>query len=100
MLVIERARNELLSLPLIVRLGLVILLVGGLADVVAHLGMAGHADHLHEHTSAELSAHVVGFGGMVVILLGVVTDGVRRSQHRRGVGASLGPVGTAPSPRT
>lgn len=79
MLTLERARDEFLSLPLLVHVGLVILVVGGFADVVAHVEAAGHADHVHEHTASELSAHLIGFVGMVVVLLGVVLDGVRRT---------------------
>ena len=52
--------------------------LGGLADVAAHLEAAGHIEHLHEHTASELSAHLLGFVGMVVVLLGVVLDGLRR----------------------
>ena len=78
MLALERGVRELISLPVITRLGLVILVVGGLADVAAHLGAVGHTEHLHEHTTSELSAHLIGFVGMVVVLLGVVLDGLRR----------------------
>ena len=79
MLTLERVAAELRALPLLVRIGLVILVIGGFADVVAHLEAAGHADHLHEHTAAEISAHLIGFVGMVVVLLGVVVDGARRT---------------------
>ena len=79
MLTLERAWHEVFRFPLVTRIGLVILLIGGFADVAAHLDAAGHAEHLHEHTASELSAHLIGFVGMVVILLGVVLDGARRS---------------------
>jgi hypothetical protein len=65
-----------------------ILAIGGLADVVAHLEVAGHTGHGHEHTASELSAHLIGFVGMVVILLGVVLDGVRQAYLGRAVGDS------------
>lgn len=100
MLMLERVRTETLSLPLLVRGGLVILVLGGLADVVAHLEVAGHADHLHEHTASELSAHLIGFVGMVAILLGVVLDGVRRTYRGRRGGGSIAPVRAPTSPRT
>jgi hypothetical protein len=83
MLTLERLRTEALSLPTLARLGLVILVIGGLADIAAHLEAVGRADHLHEHSTSELSAHVIGFVGMVLILLGVVLDGVRRSYRGR-----------------
>jgi hypothetical protein len=78
-LILERTLDQLLSLPLLVRVGLVIIVVGGFADVVAHLEATGHADHVHDHTASELSAHLIGFVGMVVVLLGVVLDGARRT---------------------
>ena len=83
MLTLDRAGRELQRLPVLVRVGLLILLLGGVADVVAHLEAAGHAGHAHEHTDAELSAHLVGFVGMVVVLLGVVVDGARRTYPGR-----------------
>jgi hypothetical protein len=82
MLTLESARRQFLSLPLLVHAGLVILAVGGLADVVAHLGPRGAAAELHEHTAAEFAAHLTAFLGMVVILLGVVVDGAQRSLRR------------------
>jgi hypothetical protein len=83
MLTLERLGGQLRSLPTLVHAGLAILVLGGLADVVAHLEAAGHADHLHEHTASELSAHLIGFVGMVVILLGVVMDGLRQTYRGR-----------------
>ena len=68
MLALESAWHEVFSLPLVTRIGLVILVLGGFADVAAHLEAAGHTEHLHEHTTSELSAHLIGFVGMVVIL--------------------------------
>lgn len=83
MLTLERVGRELPGLPLLARLGLVVLVLGGFADVVAHLDSASNVGHLHEHTSAEISAHLAAFMGMVLILLGVVTDGVRLNRIRR-----------------
>ncbi|MCZ7538313.1 MAG: hypothetical protein FIA92_10750 [Chloroflexi bacterium] len=77
-----------------------ILVIGGLADVAAHLEAAGHADDLHEHTTSELTAHLIGFVGMVVILLGVVLDGVRRTYRGRRDNRSIAPTGAHPTPRT
>lgn len=102
MLTVERAHAELLNLPLLTRVGLVILVVGGLADVAAHLQAAGHVDHLHEHTATagELSAHLIGFVGMVVILLGVVLDGIQRSYRTRFLGDSIALTRATSTPRT
>lgn len=100
MLTLERARMELISLPLLARVGLVILVLGGLADVVAHLEAASHADHLHEHSASELSAHLIGFVGMVVILLGVVLDGVRRTYRSHPARDSIASTRGTSTPRT
>jgi hypothetical protein len=92
-LTLERVRTEFLSLPFLTRIGLLILVLGGLADVVAHLAAAGHAEHVHEHTASELSAHLIGFVGMVAILLGIVLDGACRTRPGRSVARrSAGPA--------
>jgi hypothetical protein len=84
MLTIERVRREVRDLPLLVRGGVATLAFSGIADVIAHLEAGDHTGHLHTHTSAELSAHLLGFVSMVVILLGVAIDGARRNRNRRG----------------
>jgi hypothetical protein len=83
MFTIESAGRDLRRLPLLVKGGIGGMVVAGLADVTAHLEASGHAGHLHEHTSAEASAHLLGFVSMVVVYLGVVIDGLRRSRARR-----------------
>jgi hypothetical protein len=85
MLTLERLRSGFLTLPILARIGLLIMAFGGFADVTAHLEAAGHADHLHEHTTSELSAHLIGFIGMVAIFIGVVADGARRTLRDRAV---------------
>ncbi|MCI0345982.1 MAG: hypothetical protein L0221_11155 [Chloroflexi bacterium] len=82
-----------LAVPLVVRIGLVVLLLGGLADLVAHFGVAvGEAEpgqpagHAGGHSPDEVAAHVVVFVGMVLILLGVVIDGVKRARPGRRAG--------------
>ena len=97
MLSLERARTELFSLPLLTHVGLVALVLGGLADVAAHLEASGHGEH--ERTASELLAHLVGFLGMVVILLGVVLDGVRRTYRSRPGGNSITPAIATSTPR-
>lgn len=81
MFTIERGR-ELLTLPLLVKIGLIVMAFAGLADVIAHLE-APSDGHLHAHTASEAAAHVAGFVSMVVIFLGVVIDGVRLGRDRR-----------------
>jgi hypothetical protein len=84
MLTIDHAARSAAALPTIVRIGLVGLVLAGLADVVAHFGApaVAIAGDGHEHTPAEHAAHLAGFVSMVLIQLGVVVDGVRRSRAR------------------
>jgi hypothetical protein len=79
------------ALPLVIRLGLVVMVFGGLADLVTHLSFADAAE-AGEHTSAQLSAHAIAFAGMVLVFAGVVFDGVRQSlvRHR---GSGRQPMG-------
>jgi len=87
MLAIETDGRSLRALPALARVGLAVLVFGGLADVVAHLGLPAEAGRGHGFSTAEVEAHVVVFVGVVLILLGVVIDGVRR--------AHLGPSAAA-----
>lgn len=86
MLALDRPRRQVPALPLLVRVGVVVLVAGGLWDVAAHLDAASHAAHGHDHTAAEAAAHLTGFAGMVLVQAGVVADGVRRSLARRASG--------------
>ncbi|HEU5204980.1 MAG TPA: hypothetical protein VFU17_11840 [Candidatus Limnocylindrales bacterium] len=70
------------ALPLVIRLGLVVIAFGGLADLVTHLSFADSADP-GGHTPAQLSAHAIAFAGMVLVFAGVIVDGVRQSMVRR-----------------
>jgi hypothetical protein len=87
MLTLERLGREARSLPGLVKVGVVGLLVSGLADVIAHLEESGVAVHVagqvHQHSSTELSAHLAAFVSMVIVLAGVVLDGVRQQRARR-----------------
>ena len=85
MLTIEGMLRQLATLPSLAKVGLVVMVISGLADVMAHLEaqpieLVGLP---HMHTSFEASAHLGGFVSMVLILLGVVLDGVRRNRARR-----------------
>lgn len=62
------------------------LVLGGLADVVAHLGLPAEAGHAHGFSAAEVEAHLIVFVGMVLVLLGVVIDGARRAHPGRSAG--------------
>jgi hypothetical protein len=88
MLSIDRIRPQLAALPLLVRIGLAVMAFAGLGDIVVHLEATDHVGHLHEHTSAELQAHLAGFVGMVTVFVGVVADGVRQQRLRKLAGAN------------
>jgi hypothetical protein len=80
MLAIERIHGR--ALPPVFRLGLAVIAFGIVADLVTHLSFADAAEP-GGHTSAQLSAHAIVFAGMVLVLAGVVADGVRQSMVRR-----------------
>jgi hypothetical protein len=87
MLVIEIAVRALRPLPILTRLGLAALVPGGLADLAAHVAIFDQAaGHDHGFTPYEAAAHLVVFAGMVLVLLGVVLDGVRRPRPGRSAG--------------
>src|SRR5262245_10258132 len=83
MFTIERLRTDVLALPLLARVGIVLLIVGGVADVVAHVVAGGAVEPVDGHTVFEALAHLVRFAGMAITLLGVVAAGVRRSRLGR-----------------
>jgi hypothetical protein len=65
------------------RFGLMVMGFGIVADLIAHLDPG--LDHGHgTMTGPQVSAHLVVFLGMVVVLASVVIDGVRRGRHSRG----------------
>jgi hypothetical protein len=82
MLTIEGDAGTGVRLPLTVRFGVAILVFGILEDLVAHR-LAGTAATEGRHAEAELIGHAIVFVGMVLILLGVVIDGVRQAVARR-----------------
>ena len=85
---IDRASTTAHQLPLGSKLGLAVMVVGIAADLVAHLDPG--LEHGHGGmTGPELSAHLVVFVGMALVLIGVVVDGVR-SGRRTGGGATQG----------
>jgi hypothetical protein len=62
--------------PIGSQIGLAVMVLGIAADLAAHLDPA--LDHHHGGvTGPELSAHLVVFVGMALVLIGVVIDGVR-----------------------
>ena len=81
---IYRASETAHRFPLGSKVGLAVMAFGMVADLVAHLS----SSPIHSHggmTGPELSAHLVVFVGMALVLFGVVIDGVhtgRRSGDR------------------
>ena len=81
--VIERASETAHQLPLGSRIGIAVVVLGIAADLVAHLDPA--LDHHHGGvTGPELSAHLIVFVGMALVLIGVVVDGVRSGRRPGG----------------
>lgn len=79
----RRVATAVADLRLIRTISMVGLLLIGLglgADLIAHSGSA--LDHDHGKTGAQLSAHILTFVGMVVVLTGVVVDGLRSTFRR------------------
>jgi hypothetical protein len=80
--VIERVWEAAHQLPLGSKIGFAIMVVGIAADLVAHLDSA--LDHHEGITGTELSAHLVVFVGMALVLIGVVIDGMRSGRRSGG----------------
>ena len=76
------------ELPIGSQIGFVVMVLGFTADLVAHLDPALDHDH-GAMTGPQLSAHLVVFVGMTLVLIGVVVDGVR-SGRRHGETATQG----------
>ena len=70
-------------LPIGSQIGLAVMVVGIAADLVAHLDPTLEHNHAGV-TGAELSAHLVVFFGMVLVLVGVLIDGVHSSRRSGG----------------
>jgi hypothetical protein len=81
--VIERVSDTAQQLPLGSKIGFTVMVLGIAAHQVPHL----HPAHEHHHggmTGPELSAHLVVFVGMALVLIGVVIDGVRSGRRHGG----------------
>ena len=80
----ERVFETAHQLPLGSKIGFAVMVLGLAADVAAHLDLA--LDHQHGGVSGpELSAHLVVFVGMALVLIGVVADGVRSGRRPDGI---------------
>jgi hypothetical protein len=81
--VIDRVSQTADQLPFGSKIGFAVMVAGFAADLVAHLDPA--LDHSHGGaTGPQLSAHLVVFVGMALVLIGVVIDGVRSGRRSGG----------------
>ncbi len=85
---LRRVRRELAGLPGLMRLGLLILIVGGALDIVYHTAPPAWMNTLNFYLGSEGSrAHLVTFIGMALTLAGVLMrsrlPAWRRSSHRK-----------------
>ena len=77
---VRRLSRTAHELPTGSQIGLAVMVLGFAADLLAHLDPA--LDHAHGGaTGPQLSAHLVVFVGMALVLVGVVVDGVRSSRR-------------------
>ena len=74
---IRRFALELSQTPLGSKLGFVVIVLGLVIDVIAHITAGVEHDHSGA-TSFEVSGHLVVFVGMVIVLIGVIFDGLRQ----------------------
>jgi hypothetical protein len=81
--VIERASETAHQLPLWSQIGFAVMVLGIAADLVAHLDPALEHDHAGV-AGPELSAHLIVFVGMALVLIGVVADGARSGRRLGG----------------
>ena len=81
---IRRLSRAAHQFPIGSQIGLAVMVLGFAADLVAHLDPALDHDH-GGMTGPQLSAHLVVFVGMALVLIGVVVDGIH---SRRGSGGS------------
>jgi hypothetical protein len=80
----DRVMNERRSIPGLSRFGTLVMIFGLLFDTVEH-GLVNHATEarLGQFPVSEHAAHFVVFIGMVLVLAGVLNDGLRRSGRQR-----------------
>ncbi len=81
--IIRRAVWTFGRIPTGSRLGLIVMALGIVADLIAHLD-PGLEHARGTMTGPQVSAHLVIFLGMVAVLAGVVVDGVRSGRRSRG----------------
>ena len=80
---VRRLSRAAHQLPIGSQIGLAVMVLEFAADLVAHLDPALDHDH-GGMTGPQLSAHLVVFVGMALVLIGVVIDGVRSGRRTGG----------------
>ena len=80
---VRRLSRTAHQFPIGSQIGLAVMVLGFAADLVAHLDPALDHDH-GAITGPQLSAHLVVFVGMALVLIGVVIYGVRSSRRTAG----------------
>lgn len=86
MLTLERVKRDAAAMPRLMRVGVAALVLSLAADVIVHVAAGGAIEpigHVRGFTPAEAAAHLAAFVTMVLILVGVVIDGVRRAREPR-----------------
>ena len=86
MLTLERLGRDFLAAPGLVKIGVVGLALSLFDDLSLHLASGSLFEpisHVHAFTPDEFAAHLAAFVSMVLIVSGVVVDGVRRTRARR-----------------
>jgi hypothetical protein len=78
---IRRVSSVARQLPIGSQIGLAVMVLGFAADLLAHLDPGLDHDH-GAMTGPQLSAHLVVFIGMALVLIGVVVDGVRSGRRQ------------------
>lgn len=86
MLAIQKARAAWRRAPRISLIGLMVMVLAGMLDVAVHLVAPDHA-HGTDLALAH-GAHLLGIAGMVLVLVGLVAFGTRRTRTRSRTGGS------------
>ena len=80
----DRSRGDQRSIPMLSRAGTAVMIFGLLYDTVEHT-LVNHATEtrLGQFPVSEHAAHLVVFIGMVLVLAGVLIDGLRPQPPRK-----------------
>jgi hypothetical protein len=85
-LALERLGQDFRAAPGPVKVGVIALALSLFDDLTLHVASGSLFEpisHVHAFTPDEFAAHLAAFASMVLIVSGVVVDGVRRTRARR-----------------